>query len=412
MVDDDMVDDDMVDDDMVDDDTEYDDTEDDDTEDDILEQEFYKIENSGEKDLRVTQIAGGKPWNSLPWKESATLDDWKFNIGDLVYVRCTGKPDGLAKVSEIRQLGPELTLVVTAWCYTRDGIEQELPEERQAHLDRYWPRGASFSYMLSSNRTITIWNAIRGKASPEVMAKLCPDKFYVTTNSFRKIYKAGNPNYKWMKKLLHLKTKEGVDPRSDDCLIPGADAMLDIQPSATPEPSTPDNIQNSAPRSSPPLPLTDNMSDIQPSAMPEPSTPHNIQNSAPCASPPLPLREELLPLEGVDPQSDDCLIPDADAMLDIQPSATPEPSTPHNIHNSAACASPPLLLREEILANADGESPTVSTTLDQNTMESSCVASPIATEEAPSRYIEDFNHLYEIGFFSKSIILFGLQTTY
>jgi hypothetical protein len=78
--------------------------------------------------------------------------------------------------------------------------------------------------------------------------------------------------------------------------------------------------------------------------------------------------KELLHLEakeGVDSLSDDCLIPGADTMSGIQPSATPEPSTPHNIQNSAACASPPLPLREEILENADGESPTVSTTFDQ-----------------------------------------------
>jgi hypothetical protein len=97
-------------------------------------------------------------------------------------------------------------------------------------------------------------------------------------------------------------------------------------------------------------------------------------------------------------------------MSGIQPSATPEPSTPHNIHNSAACPSPPL--REEIRTNADGESPTVSTTLNQTTIEPSCVASPIANEEAMSSFIDQFDHLYNIGFFSKSIILFRLETTY
>ena len=33
-------------------------------------------------------------------------------------------------------------------------------------------------------------------------------------------------------------------------------------------------------------------------------------------------------------------------------------------------------------------------------------------EEATSRYIEEFDYLYNIGFFSKSIILFGSETTY
>jgi hypothetical protein len=38
-----------------------------------------------------------------------------------------------------------------------------------------------------------MWDTIRGKASSEVMAKLCPDKLYVTTESIRRICKAGHP---------------------------------------------------------------------------------------------------------------------------------------------------------------------------------------------------------------------------
>jgi hypothetical protein len=36
------------------------------------------------------------------------------------------------------------------------------------------------------------------------MAKLCPDKFYVTTDFVRRIFKAGHPHYEWMQKLLDL----------------------------------------------------------------------------------------------------------------------------------------------------------------------------------------------------------------
>jgi hypothetical protein len=60
-----------------------------------------------------------------------------------------------------------------------------------------------------------------------------------------------------------------------------------------------------------------------------------------------------------DPRSDDCLIPGADSMSSIQPSATTKlPSTPHNI-----------------LANADRDPPM----FDQTTIESSSVALPIVT---------------------------------
>jgi hypothetical protein len=68
-----------------------------------------------------------------------------------------------------------------------------------------------------------------------------------------------------------------------------------------------------------------------------------------------------------------------------------------------------LPLREEIRTNANSESLTISTMLNQTTIEPSCVALPIANEEA---YIEEFDYLYNIGFFSKSIILFGLETIY
>ncbi len=155
-----------------------------------------------------------------------------------MYVRCAGKPDGLAKVSEIRELGPECDLVVLAWYYPRDGIEEELrgprkvPKNRQAHLDVHWPANAQFDYMLSSNRTINMFNTLRRKAP---MAKVCLDKYYVTTEIIRKICNARNPNYKWMEKLLRLKAKKGGCLRSDSCLIPGADTMSDIQPSAAPE---------------------------------------------------------------------------------------------------------------------------------------------------------------------------------
>ena len=175
-----------------------------------FEEEFYKIEDPGAKDLRPTPIAGGKPWSSLPSKESALLDDWNVKIGDVVFVRCIGNRDGLAKVSDIKNLDNERYLLVLIWYYTREEIEEELrgsrkiPKRRQAHLDAQWPSNAPFSHMLSSNRTINMWDTLRGKAPPEVMAKLCPNMFYVTTQSIRKICKAEHPNYKWMKQLLYL----------------------------------------------------------------------------------------------------------------------------------------------------------------------------------------------------------------
>src|SRR5436190_14319633 len=110
-------------------------------------------------------------------------------------------PDGLAKVTDIRRLDHERHLLVLAWYYTREEIQSEFGGR---HLGAQWPRNAPFTYMLSSNRTITMWDTLHGKALPDVMAKLCPDIFYITTDFVRRISKAGHPHYKWMQKLLDL----------------------------------------------------------------------------------------------------------------------------------------------------------------------------------------------------------------
>jgi len=171
------------------------------------EELFYKIKNPGRKDLRVIPVAGGKLWSSLPSEVSALLDDWGFYVGDVVTVRCTGNPDSLAKVTDIRRLDHERHPLVLAWYYTGEEIQEEFEG-----LDEQWPLNAPFAYMLSSNRTIVMLDTLRGKALPEVMSQLCPDMFYVTTNSVRKICKARHPHYKWMKKLLDLTPKDTFQP--------------------------------------------------------------------------------------------------------------------------------------------------------------------------------------------------------
>ena len=77
--------------------------------------------------------------------------------------------------------------------YTRDEIKDELQsrhtilKQQQTHLDAQWPVYAPPTHMFSTNRTINMWDTIWGKVSPEVIAHLCPDKFYVITESIRKI---------------------------------------------------------------------------------------------------------------------------------------------------------------------------------------------------------------------------------
>jgi hypothetical protein len=103
------------------------------------------------------------------------------------------------------------------------------------------------------------------------------------------------------------------------------------------------------------------------------------------------------------PTSDDRLVPGVDTMSPIQPSVTTElPWACDNIQNPASSLVIQLPLSEETPANTDGE-PTVSTMLDQTTIESSSVASPIVTEEATPHDIE----LSDI--FGKSYYLYSIR---
>jgi hypothetical protein len=71
----------------------------------------------------------------------------------------------------------------------------------------------------------------------------------------------------------------------------------------------------------------------------------------------------------------------------------------------------PLPLTEETLVNIDGEPPTLSITFDQNTIESSSLASPIVTEAAQYdiELSEDVLNL-ESYIFGKSILLVSETT--
>jgi hypothetical protein len=114
------------------------------------------------------------------------------------------------------------------------------------------------------------------------------------------------------------------------------------------------------------------------------------------------------------PTVDDCLIPGADAMSDIQPSATLELP-----QNSTLCVSSLMILSlplsEETLANADGESPTVSTTLNQTTIESSSAASIVTeaalydielSEDVLSLKRDIFGKVYYSSFLEKTLIYY------
>lgn len=171
--------------------------------------ELYIISREGVENLQPLPINGAKPWKSLQKVDSAPLDRWSLYCGDVVNVD-TGHKSAPAKVSEIRSLGNGRFVVVYCWLYTRQDVLEELkvdgcvPSSATAHLNQMWPTGARFRYMLSTNRTITIWDTAIGHVPQEVLLDICHSAIYSTTPTSRRIWSVENKRYRWMKKILHL----------------------------------------------------------------------------------------------------------------------------------------------------------------------------------------------------------------
>ena len=174
-------------------------------------EELYEIETEDVEEFNPKPIDGRTPWDSLPSSGFALLDDLTLNVGDTIFVCVTGREDGLAKVSEIKGLSDGRWLLVLFWYYTRREIEEELkvgckiPGYHRDHLERLWPSNAQYTYMLSNNRTITMWDTAQRKATPEVMQMISTDSVYITTNSIRRIYEKSELDSRWMKDILDLR---------------------------------------------------------------------------------------------------------------------------------------------------------------------------------------------------------------
>lgn len=144
-------------------------------------------------------------------------------IGDVVGL---AQPDGItqrfAKVSELCPFHNEQFAVVCVWLYTREEIAQDLirhdnsltnissDETSWRHLNDRW----SFKqdgydgdeYMLSTKRTIALWDPNMIKPAPEAVAmNLCQNLIYNTSPSERRICDVNDPVWRWMKKILTLR---------------------------------------------------------------------------------------------------------------------------------------------------------------------------------------------------------------
>ncbi|KAJ5532386.1 hypothetical protein N7513_001998 [Penicillium frequentans] len=178
-------------------------------------QELYAVSREGVENFRPLPMNGAKPWKYLRKLDLAPLGSWTLRRGDIVNVD-TGHSTAPAKVSDIRSLEDGRFVVVYCWLYTREDILDELkidgavPSSALTNLNQMWPLGVRFSYMLSTNRTISIWDTAIERALPKISSSLCYSAIYSTTSTSRRVWSIDNKRFQWMKRILHLEPAETV----------------------------------------------------------------------------------------------------------------------------------------------------------------------------------------------------------
>ncbi|KAL3455866.1 hypothetical protein BJX64DRAFT_54243 [Aspergillus heterothallicus] len=194
---------------------------------------LYKEDGEGWSLFSPSALNGRRPWNLLMRVQSANLETttskpWKIHLGDIVTV-CVRSSDQLseipdsqesddseddfdedpkayAKVSDLRCLGDGRYMVVYTWLYTREEILAELPsKEGLAMLQTNWPETAPFDYMLSTNRTATLWDTAITRAPESVVSRICPTSVYVTRRFERYIADIDDERLEWMREIFYMR---------------------------------------------------------------------------------------------------------------------------------------------------------------------------------------------------------------
>jgi hypothetical protein len=166
----------------------------------------------------TTTLSKRKPDTAAPTNAQCAV-----RIGDIVGL---AQPDGItqqfAKVSELCPFHNDQFAVVCVWLYTRDEIAQDLirhdhsltdissNETSWQHLNERWSlkqeRYDGDEYMLSTKRTIALWDATTIKCAPDAVAtNICQDLIYNIDPSGRSICDVNDPVWRWMKKILTLR---------------------------------------------------------------------------------------------------------------------------------------------------------------------------------------------------------------
>lgn len=178
-------------------------------------QKLYIVSREGVENFQPLPINGARPWKCLRRVNLAPLGSWTLRRGDFVNVD-TGHSVAPAKVSDVRWLDDGRFVVVYCWLYTREEILDELhvdgaiPSSALANLNQMWPPHVPYKYMLSTNRTITLWDTAIDRALQKVSFGLCYSAIYSTTPTSRRIWSIENKRFQWMKKILHYEPQEMV----------------------------------------------------------------------------------------------------------------------------------------------------------------------------------------------------------
>ncbi|EED14479.1 hypothetical protein TSTA_106890 [Talaromyces stipitatus ATCC 10500] len=173
---------------------------------------LYLTKGDGVRNLSPRPVDGAKPWRQLARVSSAPLETWDIHLGDIVQVCLEKDRKSYAKISEIRRLDDGRYVVVYTWLYRREEVQAEfetdgiIPRLLRRNLDKRWPADATFQYMLSTNRTITLWDTAISRAPRDVVESVCHSSIYSTTPSTRYIWSVNSPRFKWMKKIHDLGT--------------------------------------------------------------------------------------------------------------------------------------------------------------------------------------------------------------
>ncbi|KAL6228853.1 hypothetical protein BDW75DRAFT_226121, partial [Aspergillus navahoensis] len=173
---------------------------------------LYRATGDGRRNFRPVAVKGQKSWNALKQVKSASLGTWDIKLYDIVTV-CQGRSEGYAKVTDLRDLKDGRFMVVYTWLYTREEISEEYTGNNgvslhlQENLEQRWPETAEFGYMLSSNRTVTLWDTAICRAPEEVASRICDSFVYLTTPSKnitrnRWIYSVKDPRVRWLANIL------------------------------------------------------------------------------------------------------------------------------------------------------------------------------------------------------------------